>query len=435
MPRHEGRQTSVQREGAWVWRGVPLGLASALAAVYFAQGLAEPSEGLIAQPLVGLFVSWGHGPAKIAAFTAWLGAPWAVKPLFGLLTDFVPLAGARRKGWLILAAALAGMSFVVAWIIPLGPGREHMLLAILLVATTALACGDVAADGLMVDQGRRLGITGRLQAIQWGALYSAAVAAGWWGGYLNQHRLHGVAYAVCAAMALVTLAATWLVRELPRQASQAAAERGSWPAMAGMAAFLCLFSFNPFSNAVLQLHATAAWRMTAIAYGQMAAVVGAGSVAACAAYGLYCRALSRRMLVHLSIVLGIASSLAYQLVSGVPSGLAISLFAGFAYMTATLMQFDLAAQACPPWAAGTAFALLMGLSNLSTLLATRCGGAWYEAWQRTWGAPNAFRLLVAAGAAFTAGCWLILPVLQPWLRDDTAASPQVLANAMQNEGR
>ncbi len=420
MPVQEGRRTSVQREEAWVWRGVPLGLASALAAMYFAQGLAEPSEGLVAQPLIGLLASWGHGPAKIAAFTAWLGAPWAVKPLFGLLTDFVPLAGARRKGWLILAAALAGMSFVGAWLIPLGPGREHTLLAILLVATTAVACGDVAADGLMVDQGRRLGITGRLQAIQWGALYTAAVAAGWWGGYLNQHRLHGVAYAACAGMALVTLGATWLVREPPRTAPQAVAETGSWAAVAGVAVFLCLFSFNPFSNAVLQLHATEVWRMSAIAFGQMAALVGIGSVAACAAYGLYCRALSRRMLVHLSIVLGIFSTLAYQLVSGLPSGMLISLFAGFAYMTATLMQFDLAAQACPPRAAGTAFALLMGLSNLSTLLATRCGGAWYEAWQRTRGAPHAFSLLVATGAAFTAGCWLTLPVLRRWLRNDTA---------------
>lgn len=408
----------MQTNSRWTWRGVPVGLGATLAAMYFSQGLSEPSEGLIAQPVIGLLSRWGHGPANIAAFTAWVAAPWAVKPLFGLLTDFVPLAGGRRKSWLILAASLAGASFAAAWLIPLKPGQEQVLLAILLLATTAVACGDVAADGLMVDQGRRLGVTGRLQAIQWGALYTAAMVAAWWGGYLNQHRLHAVAYAVCAAMALMTLAAASLVREPPGVAPAAAQGAGSWPALAAMAAFLFLWSFNPFSNAVLQLHATTAWQISPAGYGQMTAMLAAGSVAACAAYGLYCRALSHRLLVHLSIVLGIASTLAYQLVSGLASGTAVSVLAGFAYMTAMLMQFDLAAQACPPRAAGTAFALLMGLANLSTLLATSVGGVWYEAWQRTWGAQYAFSLLLTAGAACTACCWLTLPLLRGWLKNE-----------------
>jgi hypothetical protein len=415
MPSLQASSPPIEPPRRWVWRGVPLALAAALAAMYFSQGLCDPTEGLPAQPLIGLLERWGHGPAKIAAFTALLAAPWAIKPLLGLLTDFVPLPGPRRKGWLMLAAFLASLSFAGAWLLPLGPAQPHILLAILLAATTAVACGDVAADGLMVEQGRRLGITGRLQAIQWGAMYSAVIVAGWWGGYLNQHRLHGVAYAACAAMSLLTMAVACLVRE-PRSHAPAPAPGGSsWPALAGMAAFLFLGSFNPFSNALLQLHATKVWGLSAASYGQMAAMVGVGALAACAAYGAYCPALSRGWLYHLSIVLGIASTAVYLLVRGLPSGMAVSALAGLAYMTATLMQFDLAAQVCPPRAASTAFALLMGLSNASAIVATHYGGAWYEHWQRAWGASHAFHLLVSTGAAFTASCWLSLPLLNRWL--------------------
>ena len=60
-------------------------------AMYFFQGIGEPSDGLIAQPVLSLLKSWHFGDVQITQFAAVLALPWAIKPLYGLLSDFVPL--------------------------------------------------------------------------------------------------------------------------------------------------------------------------------------------------------------------------------------------------------------------------------------------------------------------------------------------------------
>jgi hypothetical protein len=90
----------------------------------------------------------------------------------------------------------------------------------------------------------------------------------------------------------------------------------------------------------------------------------------------------------------------------------------FAYMLTTLAQLDLAARYCPAASAGTVFALLMSLSNLSLSLASRAGGGWYETWTASVGAGRAFDTLVVIGAICTAACWLVvrwLPKSSPHL--------------------
>jgi hypothetical protein len=54
----------------------------------------------------------------------------------------------------------------------------------------------------------------------------------------------------------------------------------------------------------------------------------------------------------------------------------------------------------------------MSLSNLSAALSQGFGGSIYEAMAQRWGSGTAFQLLVAIGALFTAGCWLLMPLLK-----------------------
>ena len=60
-----------------------VGLAVLFGAIYFIQGIAEPTEGLIAQPVRSLLRDWGRTATDIGWFMGIMGLPWAFKPLFG----------------------------------------------------------------------------------------------------------------------------------------------------------------------------------------------------------------------------------------------------------------------------------------------------------------------------------------------------------------
>jgi MFS family permease len=384
------------------------------------QGVGEPVEGLIAQPVRSTLKQWGHGDAAIATFVALLAIPWSLKPLYGLLTDFVPLAGSRRRGYLILTSGATVVGLGVAYALPLGVGRYWMMLAWLLVPTTAVAFSDVVADALMVEKGQPRGLTGRLQAVQWACMYAATIVTGAVGGYLSQNGLQRLGFLICAGLSAVTLVlAIACVREGPavtpkgggrgalRTLGRVARSRTLW----GVGAFLFLWNFNPFSTTVLYLHMTRSMGFGEQFYGYTVSLMAAASIAASAVYGAYCRRVPLRWLVLASIDLGVVATLAYWFLTDHGSAVLVSLAVGFTYMTATLIQLDLAARYCPPEAAGTAFALLMALENLANVGSTWLGGHLYEHWAALWGSRRAFNVLVGVGAATTACCWLLVPLL------------------------
>jgi MFS family permease len=400
-------------------------------AIYFVQGVGEPTEGLIAQPVRSILRGWGHGPAEIGMFAALLAIPWTLKPLFGLISDFVPIFGSRRRSYLILASLAVIVGLVGAGCLPLAKGQYRPLLGWLILPTLGVAFSDVAADALMVEAGQPRGLTGRLQAVQWASMYAATIFAGLVGGYLTEQKLERLGFAVCASLSVVTLAlAIFAIRERdissnapqPRLTARALLGTLRSPRFAAMAAFLFLWNLNPFSTTVLQLFMTGPLGLSDQFYGNSVAVLAVGSLAACLAYTGYCRRVPMRLLVHVSIVLGLVSTLLYWTMYDRRSALGVALLVGFSYMTATLIQLDLAARACPPVAAATVFASLMALENLALSLSTWLGASWYERGIGRFGPTGSFRLLVGIGAAFTASCWLITPFLTTEFEESGARS-------------
>ncbi len=410
-------------------------LGALFAAMYFVQGIAEPTEGLLAQPVRAMLDQWGQGVAEIAAFSALLALPWSCKPIYGLLTDFVPFVGRRRKSYLVVASAAASGCLLWLALHPVPRGDVTLLFALLVVPTIGVAFLDVVVDALLVERAKPRGLTGVMQSVQWGALYAGSIFAGWFGGWVTEHKEPRLGFVVCGIALAITLVLSILIRE-PRQASKsvgwshaalhlgrAARSRLAW---AG-GAFIFLWNFNPFSSAVLQFHFTERLHFSQQFYGDTVSISSVGSVLASFLYGGLCRRLSTRALLHSSIVAGIASTAAYWGVTNETSAAAISLAVGFAYMLGLLAILDLAARACLAESAGTMFALLMSLANLATSGSTWLGGIWYEHWELRWDSVTAFNLLVGAGAAFTAGCWLLLPSLCRCLEEsesqDATTSP------------
>lgn len=389
-------------------------------AIYFVQGIGEPTEGLIAQPVRAMLKSWNYSTEQITAFIALLALPWSLKPLYGLLADFVPLPGTRRRSYLILTTGVTAASLGYLYFTPLSVDSSRWLLLLLFIPTIGVAFSDVVADALMIEKGQPLAFTGRLQSIQWAAMYSATILTGTLGGYLTQHGYERAGFLICAVATLGTfLLALFWIRE-PRERrrpnwTEIRAELGAVlriSALWWVALFLFLWNFNPFSTAVLYMYMTERMQMSEQFYGHTVSLLSIASVLACLLYGTYCRRVPFPVLLHLSIILGIFATLAYWLMVDEHSAAIVSFLVGFVYMTATLIQLDLAARACPPQASGTAFATLMALSNLSVSLSTWVGGKWYGMLEKTWGSQLAFQALVGIGAVFTAFCWLLVPLLR-----------------------
>lgn len=397
-------------------------LAFLFAALYFVQGVGEPSTGLVAQPVRSLLTkTWGLSPQELSTFMFVLGLPWSIKPLFGLLTDFVPILGTRRKSYLILTSSIMAIGLLFASVAPLADKATSTLMLLLLLPTTGIAFGDVVTDGLMVEKGQPLGITGRLQSAQWTAVYTAGIMTGVVGGYLSQHGMQRVGFAICGSLALVTLVLAIFMVDEPRtstldrgsfkRALQALWQTARSKVVVAVGVFLFLLNFNPFSSDVLYVYMTQVLKLSDQFVGTLDSVQSVGSIVGCVVYGIYSTRVPFRWLIHGSIVLAIVATLAYLGLQGQVTAVVIAATVGFVLMLTTLIQLDLAARFVPVATAGTAFALLMSLSNFSVSLSSIVGGSFYERLAKSYGEHAAFHWLVVIGALFTAACWFLTVLL------------------------
>jgi Na+/melibiose symporter-like transporter len=407
-----------------------LGLSVLFGMLYFSQGIGEPTEGLIAQPTRSLLRNWGYSADTVAAYLALLALPWAIKPIYGLLTDFVPIGGTRRRAWLLLTTLVTSAALIALYFYTPPAGMAPLLVAWLLLATMGVAFSDVVVDALMVEEGKPRGLTGQLQSVQWASMWTATILTGFLGGLLSQRGQQEVGFLIAGlAMAGSFLLALFVVRE-PKQlsthsgndasqpVSSVAAAAGALgktlrhPAILAIGAFLFLWNFNPFSTAVLYMHMVEHMGFSEQFYGNTVTVQAVGSLLASLSYATYCRRLSVLRLVHLSIAAGVLATIAYWGLVGTKSALVISFVVGFVYMTATMIQLDLAARVCDLLTAGTTFALLMSLTNLAVSLSMGLGGTIYVRLAERHEHTFAFHVLVGIGALFTGCCWLLVPVIR-----------------------
>lgn len=394
--------------------------------LYFVQGIAEPSEGLISQPVRSMLRDWGTKPGDVSHLMALLVIPWSIKPLYGLIADFVPLGHARRRNWLIAATLVTTIGLGYVALHPPAAGETRLLFLMLLIPTIAVAFTDVVTDSLMVEHGQPHGLTGRLQSVQWACLYGATILTGVVGGWLSEHKLQSLGFGICAVTAAASLVlALTCVREPHRPQDEAplmarifAMRDALWSGrFLAAAAFLFLWNFNPFSSAILQDYQVGHLQLGDAYYGRTVSVSAIASVIACIAYGAYCPRLSVNALIHLSILAGVLTTLLYLGLRGPKSGYMLAAITGFTYMTGSLVQLDLAARVCPPAAAGTVFALLMSLSNFGIGGGMAVGGWLHNRFEPRLGPHLMFDVLVVTGATASALCW----ALYPWLKHPSTA--------------
>lgn len=381
-------------------------------ACYFLQGIGG-NPGLHDQSLTKLLkTSYGFGADATAAFIATLWIPWMVKPLYGLLSDFLPLFGSRRRSYFVVSGLLSAGSYAFLGLDGASPAT---LKACLVLSAVGFAFSDVLCDAVMVEKGNPLGATDRLQAVQWTASGVAGVLAAVAGGYAAARLPFDATILLAALFPLALAVYAWReVREEPAGTPGEAA-RAAWtglkealrtPPLWAAAGFIFLFQCSPSLGTSLYYHQKDALGFSDELVGRLTGVSNAAFMAGTAVFGLVAKRIRYELLLKLIIISGVASTLLYYLYRDEMSAYVVTAVAGFVYVAAFLGILTMAAKACPKKAEGTVFALLMSLSNMGTRVADVIGGRLYEH-------PRVgYRGLIAVSAATTAAMWLLLPLVR-----------------------
>lgn len=381
-------------------------------AIYFVQGTSSPEAGIASQPLFFLLKDRMRLTAsQSATFRAVMSIAWNIKPLYGVISDFFPLFGYRRKSYLLLTTLLAS----AAWF-ALGSLATYAYLPTLLIlmaCSLGIAFSDVLCDAIMVESGKRLGMTGRFQAIQWGAINAASILAGLGGGWLSEHASYQRTFRLAAIFPAIALIATlFCVRDKRARFDRTAlattgraigSALGSRPLWVG-AGFIFLWNFSPSFGTPLEYYIVDTLGFSKMFLGALSSLGSAASIVGAAIFWSFCRRLSLRALLNLSVAIGVGSTLAYWWLVGPTSAVALTVGTGIISMIASLATFDLAARSCPDKAEGTFFAALMSIANIGTAGSAWLGGRLYD-----W---IGLKPLILVSAVATAACWLVVPFIR-----------------------
>lgn len=122
------------------------------------------------------------GPKAVAAATWFIGIPFVIKPIYGLLSDFYPIFGSRRKLYLMVLNSLAVGAFI--WLSGLRTIHEIAIAMTLCAFFTAFS--DVLINALVVELGNSSGTTKIYQSHQFIWTNIATIATSIAGGYFAQ---------------------------------------------------------------------------------------------------------------------------------------------------------------------------------------------------------------------------------------------------------
>ena len=357
------------------------------AIVYAVEGIGQAKSGIMWQPLSHwLKVALHWDPVTISASLAILDVPWIIKPLWGAISDFVPLFGYRRRPYLVLANIAAFVAFArVATI-----DTSGALIPALTITAVAMAVSSTLCGALLVETGQKNNSSASYVNQQWLWYSIAQMIAGTVAGYLIEilpplGAMHAAAW-IAAIAPFAIIGGVWLIHE-PKSRVDIAALRQRLDALASVfrsrdlwfvAGFLFLYYFSPGFGTPLYFEMSDHLHFSQGLIGMLSSIGSAGWIAGGLLYRWQIKRLGRVALLRVSIVGGVCSTLSYLLMLNPEAAVAIYFFGGITSMLAMIATMTLAAESCPEGAEGFAFAGMMSIVNLTSPLSDTLGAALYQ---------------------------------------------------------
>jgi len=385
-----------------------------IASIYLPQGLL----GLTSLARTFLLKDSLHlDPATSSALGGLFVIPWTIKPLYGIISDTFPLFGSRRKSYLILGGLGAALSNLLLSFPALrstfGEGNEVLfVVACSIVGSGCIALTDVVADGIVVEETRRveddlapppppssIPLTGpNLQSLCWGAAAFGGILSSYSSGSLVDTVGPEGVYRYAAFLPLLVAFVASLIKEdkpalkspddpatltiVKNQLSELKDAFGNekvWkPAL-----WLFLWQSTPTSEGAFLYFMTNDLSMSAEFLGKVKLVTSVAGLLGVAVYNKWLKEVEIKDVLYWSSLISAPLGLTQLILVnhwnrdlGIPDSLFV--FGDDAVLTvlgqiAFMPTLVLAAKLCPVGIEGTLFALLMSTFNLAGIVGSEVG--------------------------------------------------------------
>ncbi|MEH1827387.1 MAG: folate/biopterin family MFS transporter [Nostoc sp.] len=183
----------------------------AILTVYFVQGILGLSRLAVSFFLKDeLLLS----PVQVSALLGIVFLPWMIKPVFGFISDGLPIFGYRRRPYLILSGILGTASWVSLATIVHTSWAATLAIAL---SSLSVALSDVIVDSLVVERarGESQATAGSLQSLCWGASAIGGLITAYFSGLLLQYFTTRTVFGITAFFPLIVSGVAWLIAESP----------------------------------------------------------------------------------------------------------------------------------------------------------------------------------------------------------------------------
>ncbi|MBD2035420.1 folate/biopterin family MFS transporter [Leptolyngbya sp. FACHB-321] len=361
----------------------------AILLVYFVQGILG-----LARLAVSFFLKdeLGLSPAQVSALIGVAALPWMIKPLFGFISDGLPILGYRRRPYLILSGLLGVLSWVSLATIVHSAWAATLAIAL---GSLSVAFSDVIVDSLVVERarGESLSTAGSLQSLCWGASALGGILTAYFSGSLLTSFSTRTVFAITATFPLIVSLVAWMITESRvtermnwaivseqlGQLRQAVSQKSIWLPTA----FVFLWHAMPTTESAFFFFATNELGFEAEFLGRINFVTSLASLAGIWLFQRFLKTVPFRVIFGWSIVISALLGMTTLLLVthtnralgiddrwfSMGDSLVLTVMGRIAYMPILV----LAARLCPPGIEATLFALLMSIVNLAGLLSQESG--------------------------------------------------------------
>jgi folate/biopterin transporter len=352
-------------------------------------------------------------PATVGFLTGVTMVPWLIKPLYGFMSDSVPIWGYRRRSYLIICGALGAASWLTVSL-PMVASAPVILVA-LTCGSLSTACADVVADSIVVElsRGKPQSTAGSLQSLCWASVSVGSVMSAYFSGSLVEAYGPRPVFLITACFPLLVAAAATAIPEVPvgntldgRPASTGARpmttltklkqvpgafvnqSKALWGAISEKsilypAIFVFLWQATPSANTAMLYFETNELGFTTEFLGRIQLLASVASLLGVGVYNTWLKDVELKKIFMWTAFLGTGLGMTQlMLITGVNRTLGISdqIFAlGDSALLTVLGQVSfmpvlvLAAKLCPSGVEATLFATLMSLLNGGSFLGSALG--------------------------------------------------------------